>query len=171
MCTGANMLYNSKLHAMGLWHRNILAILGNGKQIFKGHVKSVNVNKRFVYIHFELSAISCKIWLDIYDTEFLTLFWFAMLVNEYRLKIQFKKVRNVRNINNIPMVDSRPLWNVGLCKTYAQGLIWSLIGWPIYFLYALNFHFAFNESEKQLQKIIYSNAKLQCWHDNFTHQA
>jgi hypothetical protein len=112
MCTGANMLYNSKLHAMGLWHRNILAILGNGKQYFlKGHVKSVNVNKRFVYIH-----------------EFLTLFWFVMLVNEYRLKIQIKKVRNVRNINNIPMVDSRPLWNVGLCKTYAQGLIWSLIG-------------------------------------------
>jgi hypothetical protein len=32
-----------------------------------------------------------------------------MLVNEYRLKIQFKKVRNVRNINNIPMVGSRPL--------------------------------------------------------------
>jgi hypothetical protein len=26
-----------------------------------------------------------------------------MLVNEYRLEIQFKKVRNVRNINNIPV--------------------------------------------------------------------
>ena len=32
-----------------------------------------------------------------------------MLVNEYRLKIKFKKVRNVRNINNVPMVGSRPL--------------------------------------------------------------
>ena len=32
-----------------------------------------------------------------------------MLVNEYRLKIQFKKVRNVRSINNIPMVESPPL--------------------------------------------------------------
>ena len=32
-----------------------------------------------------------------------------MLVNEYRLEIQFKKVRKVRNINNIPMAGSRPL--------------------------------------------------------------
>jgi hypothetical protein len=30
------------------------------------------------------------------------------LVREYRLEIQFKKVRKVRNIN-IPMVGSRPL--------------------------------------------------------------
>jgi hypothetical protein len=42
-------------------------------------------------------------------TEFFTLFWFAMLVNEYRLEIQFKKIRKVRNINNIPMIGSRPL--------------------------------------------------------------
>jgi hypothetical protein len=32
-----------------------------------------------------------------------------MLVNEYRLEIQFKKVQNIRNINNIPTVGSRPL--------------------------------------------------------------
>ena len=32
-----------------------------------------------------------------------------MHVNEYRLEIQIKKVRKVRNINNIPMVGSRPL--------------------------------------------------------------
>ena len=33
-----------------------------------------------------------------------------MLVNEYRLDIQFKKVRKVQNINNIPpMVVTRPL--------------------------------------------------------------
>jgi hypothetical protein len=30
-----------------------------------------------------------------------------MLVNEYRLEIQFKKVRKVRNINYTPMVGSR----------------------------------------------------------------
>jgi hypothetical protein len=29
-----------------------------------------------------------------------------MHVNEYRLEIQFKKVRKVWNINNIPMVGS-----------------------------------------------------------------
>ena len=32
-----------------------------------------------------------------------------MLVNEYRLKIQFKKGRKMGNTNNIPMVGSRPL--------------------------------------------------------------
>ena len=32
-----------------------------------------------------------------------------MLVNEYRLEIQFKKVQKIRNINNIPTVGSRPL--------------------------------------------------------------
>jgi hypothetical protein len=32
-----------------------------------------------------------------------------MLVNLYRLEIQFKKVRKVRNINNILMVGYRPL--------------------------------------------------------------
>ena len=58
-------------------------------------------------------------------TEFLTLFWFAMLINEYRLEIQFKKVRKVRNINNIPMVGSDH-WNVGLRRT---DFIWSLTMW------------------------------------------
>ena len=29
-----------------------------------------------------------------------------MLVNEYRLEVQLKKVQKVRNINNIPMVGS-----------------------------------------------------------------
>jgi hypothetical protein len=32
-----------------------------------------------------------------------------MLVNEYRLEIQFKKVQKIRNINNIPTVGSRSL--------------------------------------------------------------
>jgi hypothetical protein len=41
-----------------------------------------------------------------------------MLVNEYRLEIQFKKVRKVRNIINIPMVGSRPLE----CRPVQNGL-------------------------------------------------
>jgi hypothetical protein len=41
-----------------------------------------------------------------------------MLVNEYRLEIQFKKVQKIRNINNIPTVGSRPLG----CKPAQNGL-------------------------------------------------
>jgi hypothetical protein len=67
---------------------------------------------------FWTQCYSGKIWLDIYYTEFLTLFWFAMLVNEYRLEIQFKKVQKIRNINNIPMVGSRP--------THAQNGLYSI---------------------------------------------
>jgi hypothetical protein len=51
-----------------------------------------------------------------------------MLVNEYRLEIQFKKVRKVRNINNIPIVGFDH-WNVGLPRTYSMrrtDITWSL---------------------------------------------
>ena len=70
--------------------------------------------------------------LDIYYTEFLTLFWFAMLVNQYGLEIQFKKVRNVRNIHNIPVVGSRPLecrsaQNAVCAERTLHGLSWHLI--------------------------------------------
>jgi hypothetical protein len=41
-----------------------------------------------------------------------------MLVNEYRLEIQFKEVRNVQNVNNIPMVGTRPLE----CRPAQNGL-------------------------------------------------
>jgi hypothetical protein len=41
-----------------------------------------------------------------------------MVLNEYRLEIQFKKVWKVRNINNIPMVRSRPLE----CRPAQNGL-------------------------------------------------
>jgi NADH:ubiquinone oxidoreductase subunit H len=47
---------------------------------------------------FWTQCYSCEIWLDIYYTEFLTPFWFAMLVNEYRLETQFMKVCKVWNI-------------------------------------------------------------------------
>jgi hypothetical protein len=41
-----------------------------------------------------------------------------MLVDEYRLEIQFKKVQKIRIINNIPKVGSRPLE----CKPAQNGL-------------------------------------------------
>jgi hypothetical protein len=77
---------------------------------------------------FWTQCYSCKIWLDIYYTEFLTLFWFAMLANEYRLEIQFKKVWKVRNINNIPMVGSRPL-EYRRHRTYAQNRLHSIFNY------------------------------------------
>jgi hypothetical protein len=47
-------------------------------------------------------------------TEYLTIFWFAMLVNEYKLysTFQFKKVRKMQNLGNVyvwgsPFVMSR----------------------------------------------------------------
>ena len=59
-----------------------------------------------------------------------------MLVNEYRPEIQFKKVWEVQNINNIPMVGTRPLecrpaecmrrtdftWSliIAVCTTYSM---------------------------------------------------
>ena len=56
---------------------------------------------------------------DIYYTEFLTLCWLAMLVNEYRLYIQFNKVRKVRN-----SLDPDH-WNVGLHRTYAHNRLYT----------------------------------------------
>jgi hypothetical protein len=51
-----------------------------------------------------------------------------MLVNKYRLEIQVKKVRKVRNINNIPMEGSRPLE----CRA-AQNKLYSIF--KEYYLY------------------------------------
>jgi hypothetical protein len=59
-----------------------------------------------------------------------------MLLNEYRLEIQFKKVWKVRNINNIPMVGSRPLehWNVGLRRAdFTWSLSWFKFWWDLRF--------------------------------------
>ena len=59
-------------------------------------VKSVYVNKRFVYI------LNCCIFLK-YDvlSEYLTPFWFAMLLNEYEIEFMFRKIRNIRNLGNV----------------------------------------------------------------------
>ena len=43
-----------------------------------------------------------------------------MLINEYRLEIQFKKVRKVRNINNIPMVGNGRVPTIGMYSRPAQ---------------------------------------------------
>jgi hypothetical protein len=51
-----------------------------------------------------------------------------MLVNEYRLKIQFKKVRKVRNINSILMVGSRPLECRPAERMRRGDFTWSLTG-------------------------------------------
>ena len=44
-----------------------------------------------------------------------------MLLNSYRLEIQFKKVRKVRKVNNISM-DCPDHWNVGLRRTDFKSL-------------------------------------------------
>jgi hypothetical protein len=33
--------------------------------------------------------------------EYLTPFWFAMLLNEYEIEFMFKKIRNIRNLGNV----------------------------------------------------------------------
>ena len=54
------------------------------------------VNKQFVYI------LNCCIFLK-YDvlSEYLTLFWFAMLLNEYEIEFMFRIIRNIRNLGNV----------------------------------------------------------------------
>jgi hypothetical protein len=54
------------------------------------------VNKRFVYI------LNCCIFLK-YDvlSEYLTPFWFAVLLHEYEIEFMFRKIRNIRNLGNV----------------------------------------------------------------------
>jgi hypothetical protein len=53
-----------------------------------------NVNKR---LHFEL------LYFLKYDvlSEYLTPFWFAMLLNEYEIEYMFRKIRSIRNLGNV----------------------------------------------------------------------
>ena len=44
------------------------------------------VNKRFVYI------LNCCIFLNDVLSEYLTPFWFAMLLNEYEIEFMFRKI-------------------------------------------------------------------------------
>jgi hypothetical protein len=34
-------------------------------------------------------------------SEYLTPFWFAMLLNEYEIEFMLRKVRNIRNLGNV----------------------------------------------------------------------
>ena len=54
--------------------------------------------KQTVCLHFELQLYFLK-----YDvlSEYLTLFWFAMLLNEYEIEFMFRKIRNIRNLGNV----------------------------------------------------------------------
>ena len=56
-----------------------------------------------VCLHFEL------LYFLKYDvlSEYLTLFWFAMLLNEYEIEFMFRKIRNIRNLGNVHIVMSR----------------------------------------------------------------
>jgi hypothetical protein len=50
-----------------------------------------------VCLHFEL------LYFVKYDvlSEYLTPFWFAMLLNEYEIEFMFRKIRNIRNLGNV----------------------------------------------------------------------
>ena len=56
-----------------------------------------SVCKQTVCLHFD-----CCIFLK-YDvmSEYITPFWFAMLLNEYEIEFMFRKIRNIRNLGNV----------------------------------------------------------------------
>ena len=49
------------------------------------------------FLHFEL------LYFVKYDvlSEYLTPFWFAMLLNEYEIEFMFRKIWNIRNLGNV----------------------------------------------------------------------
>ena len=49
-------------------------------------------------------------------SEYLTLFWFAMLLNEYEIEFMFRKIRNIRNLGNFHIRGPR----IGMSRTDAQ---------------------------------------------------
>ena len=59
-------------------------------------VKSVMYIKQTVCLHFEM------LYFLKYDvlSEYLTLFWFSMLLTEYEIEFMFRKIRNIRNLGN-----------------------------------------------------------------------
>ena len=63
-----------------------------------------------------------------------------MLVNEYRLEIQFKKIQKIRNINKIPTVGSRqleckPAQNVCAERMRRTDFTWSLRHYTVMFFF------------------------------------
>ena len=75
----------------------------------KVEVKSVC--KQTVCLHFD-----CCIFF-IYDvlSEYLTAFWFAMLLNEYEIEFMFRKIRNIRNLGNVYIRGSSHCYEQNRC--------------------------------------------------------
>ena len=63
--------------------------------------------KQTVCLHFEM------LYFLKYDvlSEYLTLFWFAMLLNEYEIEFMFRKIRNIRNLGNFHIRGPRIVMN------------------------------------------------------------
>jgi hypothetical protein len=67
------------------------------------NLRSLEVKvEQTVCLHFEL------LYFLKYDvlSEYLTPFWFAMLLNEYEIESMFRKIRNIRNLGNVYMRGS-----------------------------------------------------------------
>jgi hypothetical protein len=75
----------------------------------KVEVKSVC--KQTVCLHFAL------LYFLKYDvlSEYLTPFWFAMLLNEYEIKFMFRKIRNIRNLGNVYIRGSSHCYEQNRC--------------------------------------------------------
>jgi hypothetical protein len=67
--------------------------------------------KQTVCLHFEL------LYFLKYDvlSEYLTLFWFAMLLNEYEIEFMFRKIRNIRNLGNVYIRGSSHCYEQNRC--------------------------------------------------------
>ena len=68
--------------------------------------------------------------------EYLTPFWFAMLLNEYEIEFMFRKIRNILNLGNVHIRGP----HIVMSRTDAQN--------------GLDFHFKFLVYETQYIEII-----------------
>ena len=50
-------------------------------------------------------------------SEYLTPFWFAMLLNEYEIEFMFRKIRNIRNLGNVYIIEGP---HIVMSRTDAQ---------------------------------------------------
>jgi hypothetical protein len=76
-----------------------VAILKSKLYIFytKKLISNFDVDCPTVCLHFELLYfLKYDVW-----SEYLTPFWFAMLLSEYEIEFMFRKIRNIRNLGNI----------------------------------------------------------------------
>ena len=69
-------------------------------------VGNVNINRTLLtfFVFDPVDAMYATAYLFLkYDvlSEYLTPFWFAMLLNEYEIEFMFRKIRNIRNLGNV----------------------------------------------------------------------